>query len=106
MERQTSEIRTPRQFAHPNFKSRSYVRIWVPPRRFIDIFKQVTGSTFNVYLNPRRIEFAIERLRETRHILYACYESGFSDPAYFYRVFKKQTGMTPGTFLKTIRSPQ
>jgi AraC family L-rhamnose operon regulatory protein RhaS len=68
-------------------------------RRFTQLFKEVTGETFNFYLNRRRIEYACERLRETGHILYACHESGFNDLAYFYRVFRKQTGRTPGAFL-------
>ncbi|MFM8717206.1 MAG: helix-turn-helix domain-containing protein [Spartobacteria bacterium] len=74
-------------------------RCQLSPRRFTDVFRQVTGETFNAYLNRKRIGFAIERLRETGHILYACHESGFNDLAYFYRVFKKQTGLTPGEFL-------
>lgn len=74
-------------------------RCGLSPRRFTDLFKRRTGETFNHYINRRRIEYACDRLRETGHILYACHESGFNDPAYFYRVFKKQTGMTPGQFL-------
>jgi AraC family L-rhamnose operon regulatory protein RhaS len=72
-------------------------------RRFTQLFKEITGETFISYLNRRRIEYACERLRETGHILYACHESGFNDPAYFYRIFKAQTGRTPGAFLREIR---
>ncbi len=71
-------------------------------RRFTQLFKQETGTTFSAYLNRRRIQYACERLRETGHILYACHESGFNDPAYFYRVFKKQTGRTPGAYLRDL----
>lgn len=70
------------------------------PRRFTTLFKQRTGLTFSQYLNRRRIEYACQRLDETGHILYACHGSGFNDVAYFYRVFKKQTGMTPGEYLR------
>ena len=69
------------------------------PRRFTDLFKQQTGLSFSQYLNRQRIRYACERLDETGHILYACHESGFNDVAYFYRVFKKQTGLTPGEYL-------
>ncbi|MCE0497477.1 MAG: AraC family transcriptional regulator [Methylacidiphilales bacterium] len=72
-------------------------------RRFTQLFKKITGETFISYLNRRRIEYACERLRETGHILYACHESGFNDPAYFYRIFKAQTGRTPGAFLRDMR---
>lgn len=70
------------------------------PRRFTTLFKEKTGLTFSQYLNSKRIEYACQRLDETGHILYACHGSGFNDLAYFYRVFKKQTGMTPGEYLR------
>lgn len=77
------------------------------PRRFTDLFKQLTGDTFSHYLNRQRIRYACERLDETGHILYACHESGFNDVAYFYRVFKKYTGQTPGAYLDQVpRSTQ
>lgn len=68
-------------------------------RRFTTLFKQCTGQTFSQYLNTRRIAYACERLAETGHIAYACYESGFNDLAYFYRVFRKHRGQTPGEYL-------
>jgi AraC-like DNA-binding protein len=74
-------------------------RCGLSTRRFSDLFKQRTGRTLTNYLNERRIGYAKERLRETRHILYSCYESGFRDVTYFYRVFKRHCGMTPGDFL-------
>jgi AraC-like DNA-binding protein len=75
-------------------------RCHLSPRRFTDLFKQQTGQTFNSYLNKKRIEYACQRLDETGHILYACHESGYNDLAYFYRVFKKAMGLTPGQYLE------
>lgn len=72
------------------------------PRRFTALFKAQTGLTFSHYLNQLRVEYAQQRLQQTGHILYACYESGFNDPAYFYRVFKKHTGQTPGQYLSDV----
>jgi|TARA_B100000497_G_scaffold127840_1_gene171309 AraC-like DNA-binding protein/mannose-6-phosphate isomerase-like protein (cupin superfamily) len=72
------------------------------PRRFTALFKAQTGLTFSHYLNQLRIEYAQRRLQQSGHILYACYESGFNDPAYFYRVFKKHTGQTPGQYLSDV----
>lgn len=71
----------------------------ISPRRFSTLFKEHTGETFNRYCTRRRVEYAQIRLRETGHILYACHESGFSDLGYFYRVFKRMTGCTPGQYL-------
>ena len=69
-------------------------------RRFSDLFKKRTGRTLIDYLNSKRIEAAKERLRATGHITYACLESGFNDLGYFYRVFRKYTGQTPGEFIR------
>jgi AraC-like DNA-binding protein len=74
-------------------------RCHLSPRRFTDLFKQQTGRTFSQYLNEERIRYACRRLDETGHILYACHESGFKDLEYFYRVFGKTMGMTPGQYL-------
>ena len=74
-------------------------RCGLSPRRFTDLFKQLTGETFSHYLNRQRIRYARQRLDETGHILYACHESGFNDVAYFYRVFRKYTGLTPGEYI-------
>lgn len=78
-------------------------RCRLSPRRFTDLFKAQTGQTFSQYLNEERIRYARRRLDETGHILYACHESGFNDLAYFYRVFKKQTGQTPGEYKRQGR---
>lgn len=69
-------------------------------RRFTQLFKQKTGTTLIDYVNAKRIEEAKQRLKTTGHITYACLESGFNDLGYFYRVFKKYTGMTPGEYLR------
>lgn len=76
-------------------------RCRLSPRRFTTLFKQLTGRTFSQYLNEQRIQYACRRLEETGHILYACHESGFNDVAYFYRVFKKFKGESPGEYLKS-----
>ncbi len=80
-------------------------RCQLSPRRYTDLFKQSTGLTFSRFIRRERIRFACRRMRETRHILYACHESGFNDLAYFYRVFKKEMGQTPGEFLATEERP-
>jgi len=73
------------------------------PRRYTQLFKEITGQTFNRFLRSKRIDFACQRLNETGHILYACHESGFNDPAYFYRVFKQEKGLTPGQYLQAAQ---
>jgi AraC-like DNA-binding protein len=63
-------------------------------------FKQVTGKTIVEYVTQLRINYACERLQETRQITFSAYDSGFHDLSFFYRVFKKYKGMTPKEFIR------
>ncbi|MFP4282364.1 MAG: helix-turn-helix domain-containing protein [Opitutales bacterium] len=75
-------------------------RAGVSRRRFTELFRERTGESLVTYVNRLRITYACDRLRETGHIAYSCYEAGFQDMAYFYRVFKKLVGQTPGAFVQ------
>jgi AraC-like DNA-binding protein len=71
----------------------------VSRRRFNDVFKAQFHTTPNRYLTAARIAFARELLEvgylSTHAISELC---GFSDAYYFSKVFKTQTGMTPGQY--------
>lgn len=70
---------------------------------FCRFFKNVTGKTFTTYLNEFRINKACELLgkKETSvtEILYQC---GFTEPAYFSRLFKSITSQTPSEYRAKI----
>ena len=60
------------------------------------LFMQELNITPNDYLIQFRISNACKLLRESNiNISEAAYSSGFSDPLYFSRVFKRIKGMTP-----------
>lgn len=71
-------------------------RFFFSRAQFTRKFRQHTGQSFLEYLNARRIEQARKLLAETdwtaamitRYV-------GFSSPAYFHRLFLRETGMTP-----------
>ena len=60
------------------------------------LFKSQAGMTINDYLTRVRIEHAKALLIETQMKLYeVCEKVGYLSPAYFTRLFRKYTGMTP-----------
>lgn len=60
-------------------------------------FKAFTGENVSDYIIRRRMEKARELIVEHRlEIKHVAQMTGYADIAYFYRVFKKHFGLTPG----------
>ncbi len=60
-------------------------------------FKALTGENISDYISRRRMEMAKELLtRRHLSIKHAAQMTGYSDLAYFYKVFKKFYGVPPG----------
>ena len=65
-------------------------------RRFTQLFREVTGSTWADHVAGLRIGYASQLLEETdRSIVAIAFESGFEDVSNFYRAFKRRTGQAP-----------
>lgn len=66
-------------------------------------FKQTEGIALTDYLLAFRLEKAMEMMR-TQNITVSeiGYQVGFTDPNYFSKCFKKQTGMSPVEYRKMI----
>lgn len=70
---------------------------------FRRLFKQYTGKSPVEYRIERRIEYAKKLLNtKTLTALEVSLETGFDDPAYFCRMFKKYTGVTTGEYIHEI----
>ncbi len=68
---------------------------------FSRLFKETTGMNFSDYIQQLRIDKACNLLKSTdMKIVDIAAESGFNDLKFFYKVFKKITGKTPGDFRK------
>ncbi len=68
----------------------------ISPYYFSKLFKEETGENFIEYLTGIRIEKAKKLLlNRDLSIKNICIETGYSDPNYFSRIFKKQVGLTP-----------
>lgn len=66
------------------------------------LFKEKTGQNFTDYINQLRIEQAKTLLKSTDDKIYKIAKLlGYVNPKYFFRVFKKMTGLTPEEFRKS-----
>ena len=73
--------------------------VYLNPSYFSTLFKKSLNKGFSDYLTELRIEHIKERLATTSEkIKNIAAAEGFSDYQYFVKVFKKNTGLTPGQY--------
>lgn len=73
--------------------------VYLSPCYLSRIFKHTLGCTLMEYKNRVRIEKAKKMLKNPKYtIMQVAEKSGFDDPAYFTRVFKRVEGITPSRF--------
>lgn len=65
---------------------------------FANLFKKVTGTSFNQYVTGLRIDKAKEMLLQGMQIQEIASALGYEERRYFSDVFKKVTGMTPSEY--------
>lgn len=72
---------------------------YVNPSYLGQTFKKETGKLFSTYLNELRIEKAKELMANTKmKASHIATEVGYRDANYFYKVFKKYTGVYPSEY--------
>ena len=75
----------------------------ISPYYFSKLFKQETGENFIEYLTKVRIRNAKDLLRNPEYsIKEVCVRSGYGDPNYFSRIFKKYEGITPSEYRERL----
>ena len=65
------------------------------------LFKHYTGETINSYMQNHRMEAAIHDLDAGFSLADIIEKYDYNDVSYFYRLFKKKYGVTPGKYKKT-----
>lgn len=75
------------------------MKSFVSKNYFSKLFKDVTGINFSDYIQNLRIDESCSLLRNTdMKVTDIALQSGFKDIKFFYEVFKKITGKTPGDY--------
>ena len=60
------------------------------------VYKKYSGKSINTYIKDKRMEKAMELLRNTRLLVTNIAQIvGYDNPRYFSMLFKKHTGRTP-----------
>ena len=73
--------------------------VGISPSYLSKIFKDETNQGFVEYLISYRIERAKVYLLKGLNIKEVAYQCGFNDYNYFFRVFKKNVGVTPKSYV-------
>ena len=75
----------------------------ISPYYFSKLFKQETGENFIEYLTKIRMKHAEKLLLDPSYsIKEICVMSGYGDPNYFSRIFKKYEGVTPSEYRERL----
>jgi AraC-like DNA-binding protein len=74
---------------------------------FYQKMKNITGLSPIDFVLTMRIKRAIQLMKTGKYNFSTiAYMTGFNDPKYFSKCFRKHTGMSPSEYLKQIRSEQ
>ena len=81
-------------------------RLSVSRNRLSELLNGVLQTSFNTYVNQRRVEEVKRLLRDhpQRSILSHAFEAGFNSKSVFYEAFKRFTGMTPQEYRDGLRA--
>jgi transcriptional regulator GlxA family with amidase domain len=91
-------------YAAPNPVSRMVVRSGLPERSFKRRFRAATGFTPVAYVQTLRIEEAKQQLETTDWSTDRVGAAvGYEDPAFFRRLFKRHTGISPARYRQRFR---
>lgn len=91
----------PQRFYEPATLDETAAGLGMSRRRFTQLFRDVTGTSWRERVTTLRVEYACRLLRDTsREVIAVAFECGFEDLSSFYRAFKRRTGAPPNEWRK------
>jgi len=79
--------------------------IGLSPSYLSRLFKSLEGINLKDYILNIRVDKAKQALLEGKTVEQASSETGFSDPAYFTKCFKRVVGLTPREYVQEKKRP-
>ena len=80
----------------------------IHPNQLSWLLNQVVGKNFNEFINQQRIEhfkkLAVDPSNSHISLIGLAYESGFNSKTVFNTTFKKEVGMTPKEYQKSVQN--
>jgi AraC-like DNA-binding protein/mannose-6-phosphate isomerase-like protein (cupin superfamily) len=87
-------------FREPITLADAAARAHLSPNYFSERFRQYTGTSFQTYLQERRLRFARSLLGATSlTVTEVCHAAGFNSLSHFGRAFRRRYGVVPSTRL-------
>ena len=98
------------EFLHPDFSINNLAESLKTNTSYLSyFFNQNKKTSFKLYYSNLKMDYLIKKLKEDR--LYRKYtietlgkEIGYTNPSAFTRAFKKHTGTTPSSFIKSLKN--
>lgn len=92
------------EFAEPLTNQELALGAGVHPVHLASAFRRFYRQTIGDYVQQRRVERASDMLLDPEiPLCEIAFECGFSDQSHFTRVFKRQTGETPGAYRASLK---
>ena len=66
--------------------------------------KSLFDMSMGDYIRKKRLDKACQMLRQGHNVSETAYATGFSDPNWFSKTFKKHLGLTPSEYINKLRS--
>lgn len=80
-------------------------KAYISPKYFSKLFKQETGQTLMNFIHKIKINRACELLETTNmNISEIINQVGYKDSKFFYKLFLRHTGLTPGDYKSNFKS--